>query len=219
MKNEALEPVRKFIAVVDTLFGEEGCPWVKELNLELLQRTLLEEAHEVIASVAAKDWDELSDELGDLLFNVLCISKVLEREGLSSWQEPFIRAAQKYTRRNPHVFLPGRKLQTRKEVEIQWLEIKNEEKKRKKNTENELAKALKIFPATTLIEKVFDIIGHDEKKRKVLDAYLNMPASSEEEQIARNLLKIALQAYQKDFSIESVIKKELGSLISRLDVK
>ena len=219
MSEDSMSKVQDFLKVVETLFGADGCPWVKELQLSLLQRSLLEETHEVIASIAVQDWDELADELGDLLFNVMCIAKVMEREGVFSWQEPFVRAARKQTRRSPHVFLPGRKLQTRKEVEIQWQEIKKEEKKLKKTDESELEKAVKIFPATTLLEKILDTVGHDEKSRKVLEDRLHTPAPSEKEQMARDFLKIALKAYDYDCSLESLIKKELTSCIASLDHK
>jgi len=219
MRSESFTHIQDFLHVVHALFGEDGCPWVKELQLELLQRTLLEEAYEVISSISAHEWEEVHDELGDLLFNVLCIAKVLERDGKGMWEKPFLQAAEKYRRRNPHVFLPGKKLKTRKEVEKQWLEIKKTEKKSAKVEKNDLEKRMKGFPSVTLAEKLFDRIGHDEKRKSWLLAYLHEPASSQEQQLAREFLSMALLAYEKGLSLESLLRKELGPLPSALDEK
>ena len=219
MNSESFKHIKDFLHVVHALFGEDGCPWVKELQLEFLQRTLLEETYEVISSISAHEWEEVHDELGDLLFNVLCIAKVLERDGKGTWEKPFLQAAEKYRRRNPHVFLPGQKLKTRKEVEKQWLEIKKTEKKPEKAEKSELERMVKSFPSLTLAEKLFDRIGHDEKRKSWLLAHLHEPASSQEQQLAKNFLSMALQAHEKGLSLESLLRKELGPLLSALDEK
>lgn len=219
MTSESFAHIKNFIEIVHALFGEEGCPWVKELQLDLLQRTLLEETYEVIASISAHEWEEAHDELGDLLFNILCIAKVLERDGIGSWDRPFFQAAEKYRRRNPHVFLPGRKLKTRKEVEEQWLEIKKAEKKAKTKEESDLEKTIHMFPSTTLAEKLFDRIGHNEEKMSRLQYLLNESAPSEEEQMARKFLSMALKAYEKGLSLEALLKKELGLLLASFEDK
>ena len=216
---EATQPIDDFIEVVQALFSEKGCPWVRELQLDLLQRTLVEEAYEVIASVAAADWREVTEELGDLLFNIFCIAKVLEREGKARWQDPFSRAAEKYTRRSPHVFVPGKELKTKKEVEVQWLQIKKEEKKNIQEEKSELMKAWTIFPSLTLIEKLWDVIGHDPEKRSLIERHLMEKGSSEESQFAKDFMLTALRAHEKELSLEIVLKKEMKELIKLLEGK
>ena len=58
------------------LRGPGGCPWDREQTFDTIKPYTLEEAYEVIEAIDARDWDELTGELGDLLLQVLFYSEM-----------------------------------------------------------------------------------------------------------------------------------------------
>lgn len=209
-------PVLDFLHVVETLFGPKGCPWVHSLELSHLQLTLEEEVHEVIAAYAAEDWEGLSDELGDLLFNVLCIARVMERVHQGSWTDPFLKAADKYRRRSPHVFIPGRELKTAKDVEIQWLIIKEQEQALKGKKEKDLDRSLRELPTIPLLAKVLERVKHAPQLQQKIETILEEPSETEEEQLAKDFMRLAQRAYTSNISLEIAGKKFIEKLLPQL---
>ena len=69
-KNRAAEQFIKLLEIVEELRGPEGCPWDKEQSHESLLPYFLEEAYEVIESVDEKNWDNLKEELGDVMLHL-----------------------------------------------------------------------------------------------------------------------------------------------------
>jgi uncharacterized protein YabN with tetrapyrrole methylase and pyrophosphatase domain len=63
------------------LRSPEGCPWDREQTLDTLKSYIIEEAYEVIQAIESGDRDELAEELGDLLFEVLFASGIAEEDG------------------------------------------------------------------------------------------------------------------------------------------
>ena len=120
------------LKLADILLGENGCPWDKKQTIFTLQKHLIEEAHEVIEAIDSKDYDHIKEELGDLLYSIIFIAKVAEKEGKFSVDELTDELYKKYVRRHPHIF-GEEKLETSEEVVKAWDKIKTTEKK-KKNT-------------------------------------------------------------------------------------
>lgn len=198
--------LHQLLRVVDTLFGSEGCAWVKTMNLDLLQQTLVEEVHEVIAACAQEDWNSLADELGDLLYNVLCLVKVAAKEGSFSESEPFLRAIAKFTRRNPHVFSKNKRTLSPVEVERQWLEMKKLEKQSQPHCKSDVERAYETLPSLSFFSKFFEIASHDHQKQQAIVQVLKAPAASDEELLAQEFLSLAQRAYEKNVSLEKVGK-------------
>jgi len=115
----------KLLALVETLRGPDGCPWDREQRLADVRAYLIEEAHEVAAAIdrvaaaaaaagAARDlppagdpaWEELADELGDLLFQAAFVARLAEEAGAFTAAEPLARIHAKMVARHPHVFAP-----------------------------------------------------------------------------------------------------------------
>ncbi len=82
----------------------EGCPWDREQSLQSLVPHTLEEAYEVADAVAHGEPDELRDELGDLLFQVVFYARIAEEEGAFAFADVVAAIADKLIRRHPHVF-------------------------------------------------------------------------------------------------------------------
>jgi tetrapyrrole methylase family protein/MazG family protein len=90
--------------VVARLLGPNGCPWDREQTHQSLRPELLEETHEVLEALDADDMAALSEELGDLLLNVLMHSEMARQAGDFSIGEVYEQIAAKLIRRHPHVF-------------------------------------------------------------------------------------------------------------------
>ena len=109
----------------------EECPWDKEQTHESLSKHLIEEAYELLDSLAKlNDKDEsfknLKIELGDLLLQILLHSKIASENGYFSIVNVVDSLNKKLVKRHPHVF-GDIKLDTPKEVEKQWERIKQED--------------------------------------------------------------------------------------------
>lgn len=90
--------------VFNRLLGPGGCPWDHKQTHESLRGALLEETHEVLEAIDAGDFDNLSEELGDLLANIISHSEMGRQAGLFDFADVCEGAASKLIRRHPHVF-------------------------------------------------------------------------------------------------------------------
>ncbi|MCL5674068.1 MAG: MazG family protein [Deltaproteobacteria bacterium] len=132
------------INIVGQLRSENGCPWDKKQTEETLKPYILEEAYEVIEALDSQDTGEISEELGDLLLQVVFISQIYAEKKIFSIEDVIEKINNKLLRRHPHVF---DKTFSLKEGEClddvileNWEEIKKQEKKHKKQnyTENSI---------------------------------------------------------------------------------
>jgi len=105
----------------------EKCPAVREYSLESHKEELLSEAVEVKEAVEKQDWDNLKEELGDVLWDWLTFCRIAEARSLFSTQEVLEQLQEKILRRNPHVF-GNVKVSTKEEASRLWEEIKRKEK-------------------------------------------------------------------------------------------
>src|SRR5262245_21390176 len=81
-----------------------GCPWDHEQTHATLGPMLIEEAYEVIEAAEREDWDNLRDELGDLIFQIIFYGQIATEEGHFDVGQSISRVHEKMMRRHPHVF-------------------------------------------------------------------------------------------------------------------
>ncbi len=105
-------------------------PIAKEFTLESHPHELISEANEVLEAVEKKDWENLKEELGDVLWDWIHICHLSEKRGLFTTQEVLELLEEKIHRRNPHVF-GDVKIETKEEAREQWQKIKRKEKEDK----------------------------------------------------------------------------------------
>ncbi len=111
------------------------CPWDKEQTLESFQKYLVDEAIEAQHAVAKKDYDELKEELGDVLWNVLFMVNIAKEQNLFDVHDVLETAKEKMIRRHPHVF--GDASRDIESIHKKWQEIKAEEKAEKEKRKKE----------------------------------------------------------------------------------
>jgi ATP diphosphatase len=104
-----------------------GCPWDLEQNFASIAPYTIEEAYEVADAIARGDIDDLKDELGDLLLQVVFHARMAEEQGAFAFGDVVKAITEKLIRRHPHVFGDKGGMATH-EVNVQWDEIKAAEK-------------------------------------------------------------------------------------------
>jgi nucleoside triphosphate diphosphatase len=104
-----------------------GCPWDLAQNFATIAPYSIEEAYEVADAIERGDFDDLKDELGDLLLQVVFHARMAEEAGLFGFGDVVHAITSKLVRRHPHVFGDAGGLDT-KAINAQWDHIKAQEK-------------------------------------------------------------------------------------------
>lgn len=99
-----MTPIEKLETIMAQLRSKEGCSWDAQQTHASLTPYLLEEAYEVLESIEAGKFDELREELGDLLLQIVFHSRIAEEEGLFNLSDVIATISQKMIRRHPHIF-------------------------------------------------------------------------------------------------------------------
>ncbi len=122
------EKIEKLIAIVSALRDPlHGCPWDKQQTHVSLIPYVLEEAHEVAHAIREENPDELKEELGDLLLQIILHAQIAQEQNLFDMSDIMEAITQKLIRRHPHVFQNKEKVSI-KEVQDSWEKIKSEER-------------------------------------------------------------------------------------------
>jgi len=119
--------IQKLADLVERLRGENGCPWDRAQTRESLKPMLIEEAYEVLDALDSVKPDDLLEELGDLLFQVVFHAQIAWERGEFDLSDVVDRLHDKMIRRHPHVF-GGEDLRTAQDVLKNWEDIKAAEK-------------------------------------------------------------------------------------------
>ena len=98
------EKFSRLVEIMATLRGEKGCPWDLEQNHKSLRQHLLEEAYEVIETIDQERYNDLPEELGDLLLQVVFHAQMASEEGRFNIADVIEVINDKLIRRHPHVF-------------------------------------------------------------------------------------------------------------------
>ena len=129
---------------VRRLRAEDGCPWDREQTHGSLKAPVIEEAAEVICGINIYEKtgnpENLKEELGDLLLQVVMQAQIAEEEGLFTLDAVVRGINEKMIRRHPHVFGDA-KIKDSGEVLANWEEIKKQEKSGKEDDRDFLAGA------------------------------------------------------------------------------
>ena len=115
------------IKLTDILLGEEGCAWDKKQTIFTLQKFLVEETKEVLQAIESEDYENLKEELGDVLYIIIFIAKIAEINKKFDLNDVIEGIHKKIIRRHPHVF-ENKKCLSEDEIIKNWKRIKKEEK-------------------------------------------------------------------------------------------
>ena len=118
----------ELMRIMDVLREPGGCAWDREQDFDSMIGCLREELAEVEAAMQARDGANLREEIGDLLFNLIFVTRLGKEEGWFTMEDVLVSIRDKIVRRHPHVFGDA-EASTPEEVLAQWQRIKEEERR------------------------------------------------------------------------------------------
>ncbi len=184
--------------IMSRLRGEDGCPWDREQDHHTLRPYLLEEAYEVLGAIASGSREELCEELGDLLLQIVFHSQIARENGSFSFYDVVNGITEKLLRRHPHVFAsPVSK--TVNEVNKTWQAIKKAEKKNGADTLFSLENYLPALLRAQKLQRQASGVGFDWPD-----------AQGAWDKLAEELKELKYAYKQQD---QARIEEELGDLL------
>jgi nucleoside triphosphate diphosphatase len=169
---------------------QNGCPWDIEQNFASIAPYTIEEAYEVADAIDRNDMDDLKDELGDLLLQVVFHSQMASEAGHFTLNDVIAGICDKMTRRHPHVF-DGLDADSADKVVANWETIKAQERAAKSKDHSALSGVAIALPALLRAQKIqkraartgFDWPGIAGAKAKLIEEIEELDkANSAEEQ-------------------------------------
>ena len=127
MHHQEKEIFAQLLDIAARLRGPQGCLWDKKQTLKSMIPNILEEAEEVKAAIEAEDQENLCEELGDLLFDILMVIQIAREQDFFDFEQVLSGAREKFIRRHPHVF-GDVSVNTSEEALHVWKEMKRKEK-------------------------------------------------------------------------------------------
>jgi tetrapyrrole methylase family protein/MazG family protein len=197
-----MDAIHSLLTLIDQLLGPNGCPWDQKQTLDSSRTYILEEAAELIDAINTKDREEIQEELGDLLFVVLFVARLAEKEQVTTLSKGAASVAEKLIRRHPHVFGDAKQL-TPDEVVTQWHEIK---KREKKPPSNPLDKIPKSLPS---LSRAAELIKACQKQK--ID-YSLPKEKNHEEKIGLELFALVQKALKADVDPELALRNVVAQV-------
>src|SRR2546425_13030975 len=136
----------KLVAVQACLRAPNGCPWDREQTHQSLRTYLLEEAYEALEALESGNDAKFSEEMGDLLLQVIFHSQIAREEGRFTVSDVIREIHDKMVRRHPHVFGEARVKDSR-EVLRNWEQIRAEERRSNKKDKSRAGKSAPDEPS------------------------------------------------------------------------
>ncbi len=120
---------QRLVDILSALRGPDGCPWDREQDARSIAGYFLEEVYEAVDALSRGDERALAEELGDVLMEVVFLSRIFEENGAFDAAAALDGINDKMVRRHPHVF-GGEKVDSADRVLDEWVRRKKEEKRR-----------------------------------------------------------------------------------------
>jgi MazG family protein len=143
---------------------DSGCPWDLKQNFHSIVPYTIEETYELADAIAAEDFAQIRDELGDVLFQVVFYSQMAKEQGLFSFDDVVNGISRKLLRRHPHIFAkPDERQVSEQEVKERWEQIKGEERQQKNQVGalDDVPRALPALSRSQKLQKRAASVGFD----------------------------------------------------------
>lgn len=170
------QPFDELEAIVAKLRAPDGCPWDQKQTHDSLKPYLIEESYEVLDALDRNDPQQLREELGDLLLQVLLHSEIEKELQHFTMQDVIEALSKKLVRRHPHVFGSDDETEATlnaDQVVNQWEKIKQAERSNKGQQDSILEGVPASLPALLRayqVQKRAARVGFDwEKPEQVID--------------------------------------------------
>jgi uncharacterized protein YabN with tetrapyrrole methylase and pyrophosphatase domain len=196
--------INDLLKVMARLRSPTGCPWDREQDHKSIRFHAVEEVYELIDAIETADDQEMAEELGDLLLQVVFHCQLARERGAFDFEKVCRHIVDKLVRRHPHVFGDSN-ARTVDAVWAQWEQIKQAEKHGTKHARPSAFDGIpKHLPALLRAEKLI------KKARKA-----NLPADRQHSRrshtkstLAQELFELAGYAQREGWSAEELLRSE-----------
>lgn len=226
-RENTLNALEKFIHVVEELRSDHGCPWDKAQTHESLRMQLIEEAYEAADAMlnyhSKGEIDNLREELGDILLQVVLHSVIAEEEHIFTLEEVVNEITEKMIHRHPHVFNRDNQEKNTKT----WEELKAEEKKNDAALPlHGIPKALPALLRSAKVQKKAAVNYHHKMDAEFSISQISLLASQlenakskeqKEKLMTSMLYHMTNVAWQENINLEDNLMKNIDVLISALE--
>jgi XTP/dITP diphosphohydrolase len=195
----AEDALNRLVETMATLRGPGGCPWDAEQSHESLVPYLIEEVHELIEALEAGSPEDVKEELGDVLYQILFHADIAAHAADSAFTIHDVAAAvdEKMRLRHPHVFAGG-DARSVDEVIQRWEEIKKEQKAHRESVLEGIPEKLSALARAASVLK---------RSRDVLQAPApTHPIPQSEDELGEELLAIVAGARQQGLDAERALR-------------
>ncbi|MFI3211903.1 MAG: MazG family protein [Eubacteriales bacterium] len=228
-----------FLNIIETLRSEGGCPWDREQTHDTLRPCMVEEAYELVSAIGiyekSSSYENMREELGDVLLQVVMHSQIAKEEGLFSFEDVVQEVAAKMVHRHPHVF--GQvEVSNSNEVIQNWEELKKQEKEGKAWIASPLQEVPKELPAlirSSKVHKKIRQVYHVEENEiaavntmqeltSQLGKILQTDETESDKETLTNILgdllmEITTVASIEKINVEQILADKIDDLIDRVE--
>jgi XTP/dITP diphosphohydrolase len=197
----------ELVAVMAKLRAPGGCPWDAEQTHESLVKYLIEETHELIDAIESGNRDELLEELGDVLYQVLFHADIAAHTAGEDFDINDVAAnmTAKMVGRHPHVFGDST-AETADDVMLVWDDLKKAEKPGRTSVLDGIPQGM---PSLALADK---LLGKAEKVGVESPALPQAPEWADEDEVGSVLLSIVASARAQGLDAERALRVRLREL-------
>jgi len=179
-----MDSFKKLVKIIDRLRLE--CPWDRRQTFESLRNLTIEETYELADAILEKNWDDVKNELGDLLLHIVFYAKMGSEKKLFDINDIINHVSEKLVDRHPHVF-GDKKVLTSEEVVKSWESIKlTNSKGVLKGVPNKLPALIKAYR----IQQKVSGIGFDWKNKSGIIDKIDEELSELKEEIIKKDKKL-----------------------------
>jgi MazG family protein len=200
------EKFERLVTILDALRGENGCPWDREQDAASILSYFLEEVYEAAEALQEGSIEALREELGDVLMEVVFLSRIFEEQNAFSVADALDSINRKMVARHPHVF-GAEKYETSERVLEEWQRRKRQEKKREAVLEG-LPRHLPALLAAFQIGRRVAAVGFDwPRPENALDKVKEETAELEKAMADQNPDEVLQELGDLFFALANVSRK------------
>lgn len=210
--------VRHLEEIMRRLRDFDGCPWDREQTHKSLSRYLVEEAYEAVDAINRDDTDDLYDELGDVLLQVIFHSDIARQFGEFELSDVTTAICRKMIRRHPHVF-GTEHIGSAGEVTDLWAELKKQEKEQTTGAETMKAVAGSLpalMRAAKVVKRALQHGGAAPDLESALSEWQKQPGS---DTLGRLLLALSARAHLDGLEAELSLNEAIDRYIRRFEAE
>lgn len=217
-----LSPLARIMA---TLRAPHGCPWDQQQTPQSLKSYILEEAYELLEAIDSGSPDDICDELGDLLLQVVFVAQIYSERREFDLTAVIEGICAKMIRRHPHVFADA---DTQGHA-LRWEQIKVQERQDKGHSQQLAQRLPSSLPALKRTQKLIKktapsspidrlqqlFTGQQQLERCITDP--SCPQSQTEDLVAQQLFNLTGLAAALEIDAEDLLRKKTTSTIREMD--